>query len=134
MRIDLRTRAREEFVDVTGLVAEAVSGTGAREGAALVYCPHTTAGIVVNEHADPDVAADIMAWLAHACPRDGRWRHAVEGNADAHVKAALVGTSALVPVRSGRLDLGTWQGVFFCEFDGPRSRHLDVHMIAAAER
>jgi len=133
MRIDIKTRVREELIDVTRLVADAVAGSSVSDGAALVYCPHTTAGVTVNEHADPDVAADIVAWLSEVCARDSRWRH-VEGNADAHVKATLVGSSALVPVRGGRLDLGTWQGVFFCEFDGPRSRHFDVRMLVSADR
>jgi len=131
MRIDMRTTTREQLVDVTTLVGDAVAETGVRDGAALIHCPHTTAGITLNEHADPDVAEDILAWLADACPRDGRWRH-LEGNSDAHMKATLVGASVLVPVRGGRLDLGTWQGVFFCEFDGPRSRHFDVQMLGSA--
>ena len=132
MRIDVRTAEREQFVDITRMVADAIAEIGVREGAALVYCPHTTAGITVNEHADPDVAADIIGWLADTCPRGARWRH-LEGNADAHVKATLVGSSALVPLRDGRLDLGTWQGIFFCEFDGPRSRHVDVRLLAPAD-
>ena len=132
MRIEIRTRVRDELIDVTRLVAQAVAQSGVPDGAALVYCPHTTAGITVNEHADPDVVADITVWLADVCPRSARWRH-VEGNADAHVKATLVGASALVPLRDGRLDLGTWQGIFFCEFDGPRSRYVDVRLLAPAD-
>jgi len=131
MRNNLKTRVREELIDITRPVADAVAGSGVTEGAALVYCPHTTAGITVNEHADPSVAVDIVGWLKDACPHDRRWRH-LEGNADAHVKATLVGSSVLLPVREGRLDLGTWQGVFFCEFDGPRSRHFDVQMLGSA--
>ena len=93
----------------------------------MVYCPHTTAGVTINEHADPDVARDIQDWLDEAVPRRRGWRH-LEGNADGHVKAALVGSSVTIPVAEGRLLLGTWQGVFFCEFDGPRTRHLEVRV------
>ncbi len=128
MRFDIRTHAHSEFVDVTGQVAESVMASGVSEGLAVVYCPHTTAGVTINEHADPDVARDIREWLDRVCPRGGDWRH-VEGNADGHVKATLVGSSVTIPVSDGRLCLGTWQGVFFCEFDGPRTRHLDVRVV-----
>ncbi len=129
MRLEIRTQSRSECVDVTAEVSEAVKKSGVSEGIAVVFCPHTTAGVIVNEHADPDVAEDILGWLARAVPRSAEWRHTVEGNADAHVKATLVGSSATVPVSDGRLILGTWQGVFFCEFDGPRSRHLEVRVL-----
>ena len=129
MRIEIRTHARSEFIDVTAQVADAVRASGRGDGAVLVYCPHTTAGVTVNEHADPDVAEDILAWLDRTVPRNDNWRHR-EGNADGHVKAALVGASVCVPVRGGRLELGTWQGVFFCEFDGPRTRQLEVRVLA----
>jgi secondary thiamine-phosphate synthase enzyme len=127
-RIELRTRTRETLVDITREVAEAVGATGVGDGWAQVFCPHTTAGITINEHADPDVADDIIDALAAIAPAGGRWKHA-EGNADAHVKATLVGSSATVPVEGGRLVLGTWQGLFFCEFDGPRSRHFLVTVV-----
>jgi secondary thiamine-phosphate synthase enzyme len=108
-------------------VAEVVSASGVAEGIAHVWCPHTTAAITVNEAADPSVARDIVAGLARMVPRDGGWQHA-EGNSDAHLKAAMLGASASVPVSGGRLALGTWQGVFFCEFDGPRSRRVEVRV------
>ncbi len=126
--IEVRTSARETLVDVTRDVAEEVARSGVAEGLAHVWCPHTTAGITVNEAADPDVAADIVTALRRLVPPDGGFRHR-EGNADAHVKASLVGSAALVPVSGGRLALGTWQGVFFCEFDGPRTRRVEVRLL-----
>jgi secondary thiamine-phosphate synthase enzyme len=128
--IDVRTDRREQMLDVTRPVAEAIADSGVTEGWALVSCPHTTAAVTVNENADPDVPADILQWLGGQCPRSAAWRHR-EGNADAHVKAVLVGPSVTIPVTDGRLVLGTWQGVFFCEFDGPRSRSLQVTVVGA---
>ena len=128
MKLDLQTHRREELVDVTREVERLVGQSGVDEGIAVVYCPHTTAGVSVNEHADPDVAEDILAWLGRTCPRSGDWRHC-EGNSDGHVKATLVGSSVTIPVSEGRMQLGTWQGVFFCEFDGPRSRRLEVRVL-----
>jgi secondary thiamine-phosphate synthase enzyme len=128
--IEVRSERREELIDITRRVAEAVSASGVAEGIAHVWCPHTTAAITVNEAADPSVARDIVAGFARMVPRDGGWQHA-EGNADAHLKAAMLGASASVPVSGGRLALGTWQGVFFCEFDGPRSRRVEVRVSAS---
>lgn len=128
--IEVATGSREELVDVTRQVDEAVRATGVTEGWALVYCPHTTAAVTVNESADPDVPRDILAALADLCPRSRGWRHA-EGNADAHAKAVLVGPSVTLPVQGGSLVLGTWQGVFFCEFDGPRRRRLTVTVVGS---
>lgn len=130
MRFEVRTRVREQMVDVTRQVAEAVEASGVTDGHALVYCPHTTAGLTINEAADPDVAADILRGLARLVPADGPWRHA-EGNADAHIKATIVGSGVEVPVVGGRLALGTWQGVFLCEFDGPRTRSVIVSVHGA---
>jgi len=129
-RFEVATARREELTDVTRQVADAVRAIGVAEGWALVSCPHTTAGVTVNEHADPDVASDIVAGFARLVPHAGAWRHA-EGNADAHVKATLVGSSVTLPVSEGRLVLGTWQGVFLCEFDGPRRRSLLVSVLGA---
>jgi secondary thiamine-phosphate synthase enzyme len=129
MRFELRTHSREAMVDITGQVRDAIARSGVATGHALVYCPHTTAGITINEAADPDVAADILAGLARLVPADGPWRHA-EGNSDAHLKATLVGSGVMVPVADGRPLLGTWQGVFFCEFDGPRTRSVSVTVHA----
>lgn len=118
------------MVDVTSRVAEAVRADGVAEGWAQVFCPHTTAGVTINENADPDVVTDVLDTLRRLVPRDAGYRH-VEGNSDGHVKASLVGSSVTIPVAAGRLVLGTWQGVYFCEFDGPRSRKLLVTTVGA---
>lgn len=128
MRIDVRTSRREELVDITSNVAECVARSGVAEGAVLVFSAHTTAAITVNENADPDVCRDLVSGLEGIAPRDAGWRHC-EGNSDAHLKTALVGPSSMVPIIDGRLVLGTWQGVYFCEFDGPRSRHVEVVVL-----
>ena len=125
--MEIQTDRREQLIDITQRVSEVVASSGVSEGIAHVWCPHTTAAITVNEAADPSVARDIVAGLARFVPRDGGWHHA-EGNADAHIKASLLGASASVPVSDGVLALGTWQGVFFCEFDGPRSRRVEVRV------
>jgi secondary thiamine-phosphate synthase enzyme len=96
-----------------------------RNGAALVYCPHTTAGLTINENADPDVVRDMHDVLGRLVPCDAGYRHC-EGNADSHVKASLMGSSVTIPVMDGQLQLGTWQGIYLCEFDGPRSRNVIV--------
>ena len=129
MRHEIRTIRREELVDVTSEVARVVADSGVATGVAVVSSPHTTAGILVNENADPDVATDLIAGLSRIAPEHGGWRHA-EGNSDAHLKTALVGTSAMIPIEGGRLVLGTWQAVYFAEFDGPRTRHLQVTVIS----
>jgi secondary thiamine-phosphate synthase enzyme len=121
----LRTRSRTALVDITSEVHEAVRELGIEDGAVVVYVPHTTAGVTVNESADPDVAADIERKLAELVPASGRYDH-TEGNSDAHIKSTLVGCSQVLLVQGGRLVLGTWQGVFFCEFDGPRTRQVVV--------
>ncbi|MFW5838105.1 MAG: secondary thiamine-phosphate synthase enzyme YjbQ [Desulfovibrionaceae bacterium] len=124
--LQVRTSNRREMADITSLVQEAVSQAGWLTGAVLVYCPHTTGAITVNEGADPDVARDVTVNLSRLVPSSGDYRHA-EGNSDAHIKASLVGPDQFVPVAEGRLRLGTWQRVFFCEFDGPRSRKIWVN-------
>jgi secondary thiamine-phosphate synthase enzyme len=120
---------REEMIDVTTLVQEAVRRTGVEAGLAHVYCPHTTAGVTIQENADPDVCKDLLGHLARLIPQDASFRHA-EGNADAHIKSSLMGSSQVVPLDGGKLCLGTWQAVFFCEFDGPRSRRVLVKVVA----
>jgi secondary thiamine-phosphate synthase enzyme len=127
----VETAIREVFVDVTARVAEALARAGLKEGAALIYVPHTTAGVTVNENADPSVRRDLVHALRQLVPTDLPFEH-LEGNADAHVKASLVGSSVLVPVSDGRLQLGTWQGIYFAEFDGPRRRRLFVQSLSAA--
>src|SRR5512144_857379 len=116
--LHVRTRAAHELVDVTEEVRAAVRASRVRDGILVVFVPHTTAGVTIQENADPDVQRDLLLALERMVPRDAGWRHA-EGNADAHVKASLVGSSQLVPVEAGELVLGTWQGIYLCEFDGP---------------
>jgi secondary thiamine-phosphate synthase enzyme len=122
---DVTTHVRTELVDITGKVQDAVAQSRVSSGICLVYVPHTTAGVTVNESCDADVAADVTATLSKLVPHRAGYAHA-EGNADAHVKAVLVGCSQVIPVEDGRLALGRWQGVFFCEFDGPRQRRVLV--------
>jgi secondary thiamine-phosphate synthase enzyme len=126
-RLSLRTERRTQLVDITRLVQEAVEGD-ADASAALVFVPHTTAGVTINEHADPAVARDFEAALERIVGEDWGWQHveAGEENAPSHVRAALMGPHVLVPLEAGRLALGTWQGIFFCECDGPRQRTVLV--------
>jgi secondary thiamine-phosphate synthase enzyme len=126
--IEIRTKARNELVDITPQVAKVVQEAGIAEGICVVVVPHTTAGVTVNENADPSVKADLIVKLGELIPAGDRYRHQ-EGNADAHIKAALVGTSESLLVQGGTLALGTWQGVFFCEFDGPRTRQVWVRVM-----
>lgn len=129
-RFEVRTRQRNEFVEITDEVRTAVQRSGLRDGSCLVYCPHTTAGITINENADPDVVHDVLAFLNRTIPQhQADFRHA-EGNSDSHIKAILVGGSVWVPIADGELVLGRWQGVYFCEFDGPRTRSVLVQCHA----
>ena len=121
--ITLQTRAREEMIRLDSRVAEILHARGWRDGLILLFCPHTTAALTVNEAADPDVAADIVAFLHGQIPRDANFAHA-EGNSDAHVKATLIGPDLTLMVENGRVLLGTWQGLYFYEADGPRSREV----------
>ena len=123
--IKVRTSSREELKDITSEVKRAASELGIEDGILVVYVPHTTAGVTINESADPDVATDIVSQLENIAPRDKGYRHR-EGNADAHIKSSLVGNTSRIFVENGKLKLGTWQGVFFAEFDGPRSRKVWV--------
>ncbi|MEN8150473.1 MAG: secondary thiamine-phosphate synthase enzyme YjbQ [Planctomycetota bacterium] len=122
---DVRTSAFNEYVDITPEVRRIVGESGVAEGTATVYCPHTTGAITINENADPSVKRDVLTKLADLVPRHGDYHHA-EGNSDAHIKSILTGASEQIPVSGGRLVLGTWQGIFFCEYDGPRSRRVHV--------
>jgi secondary thiamine-phosphate synthase enzyme len=126
--IAIATDRREQFVDVTDSVADAITELGIADGAVVLHVPHTTAAVTVNEGFDPDVAADVLATLGRLVPHEGSYRHA-EGNSDSHVKAIAVGCSQVLPVQRGAPALGRWQRVFFCEFDGPRSRELWISAL-----
>jgi secondary thiamine-phosphate synthase enzyme len=125
----VKTKRRTQFVDVTNEVAGVVKATGIASGVCHVYVPHTTAGVVINEHADPDVASDLEGIFDRLVPHSGPYRHS-EGNTDSHAKAVLAGASQIVFVDGGKLALGTWQGIFLCEFDGPRERKVYVKIAA----
>ncbi len=132
VRISITTSRRTELVPATRAVQAAIDALPAWDGLLHVHSPHTTAGVTVNEQADPDVAADMEKALAKLIPWNAGYAHA-EGNSAAHIQTALVGTSTWVPVRGGRLAMGTWQGVFLCEFDGPRTRELWLTPIKEAK-
>ncbi|MFO7785639.1 MAG: secondary thiamine-phosphate synthase enzyme YjbQ [Thermodesulfobacteriota bacterium] len=123
--IQVKTRSRNQMVDITSDVKKEISNAGIREGICTVYVPHTTAGVTINEGADPAVCRDILSKLEDLVPPNGDYRH-MEGNADSHVKASLMGSSVSVIVESGLPVLGTWQKIFFCDFDGPRTRKAYV--------
>ncbi len=127
-QLSVSTRKRVEFVDITAEVERTVRESGVASGTCVVYVPHTTAAITINENADPDVRRDIIAQLERIVPRQGDYHH-MEGNADAHIKASLVGFSATLLIEQGAIVLGTWQGIYFCEFDGPRSRQVYVKIV-----
>jgi secondary thiamine-phosphate synthase enzyme len=127
---EIQTREPVVFVDITAQVAAEAGRAGALDGVVVVYVPHTTAGVTINENADPSVRADIKLALERLVPESLLFTH-LEGNADAHVKASLMGSSVTVPLADGRLQLGTWQGVYFAEFDGPRRRRVLVSVLAA---
>jgi secondary thiamine-phosphate synthase enzyme len=128
--ITLRSERRTQLIEITADVAAAIEGV---EGsAALIFVPHTTAGVTINEHADPAVARDFERALERLVGNDWGWEHieAGEENAPSHIRSALMGPQVVVPLAGGRLALGTWQGIFFCELDGPRSRHVLVSVLA----
>ena len=127
---DVQTKEKAQLIDVTAKVEAMVRQSGIENGVAVVFVPHTTAGVTIQENADPDVQRDLLAALAHAAPDDlpGGYRHS-EGNSPAHVKTSLVGSSTTILVEGGELVLGTWQGVYLCEFDGPRTRRVLVRVL-----
>ena len=126
--IKVKTHSRSEFIDITLQVQNALSASNIKSGICQDYIPHTTAGVTINENADPDVKSDIIQTLDKTVPWQGNYRH-IEGNSAAHIKASMMGFSALLPVENGSLVLGTWQCIYFCEFDGPRTRNIIVNMI-----
>jgi secondary thiamine-phosphate synthase enzyme len=125
----VKTTTQTEFIDITHSVQEAVQKTGVRDGICIIFIPHTTGAVTINENADPSVIQDIVMELNKIVPFKDQYRH-MEGNSPAHIKASLVGCSEIVFVESGKLVLGTWQGIFFCEFDGPRNRKVHVKVIS----
>ena len=126
---EVKTTRRAQLVDITERVAAVVERAGKSDGTCHVYVPHTTAGVTINEGADPDVARDVESLLAEIVPKEAAFQHA-EGNSDAHIKTVLVGPSCVAPVRGGKLALGTWQAIFLCEWDGPRTRRVEVGVSA----
>jgi secondary thiamine-phosphate synthase enzyme len=131
-RLHVKTSAKTELVDITGSVQGVVQRMGVKDGLCFVFVPHTTAAVTINENADPSVPRDILMELNKIVPFEDRYQH-MEGNSAAHIKASLVGFSQMVFVESGRLVLGTWQGIFFCEFDGPRSRDVYVKVVTTGQ-
>ena len=129
-KFDVQTGSKEAFVDITGQVEEEVRKSGLKSGACVVYVPHTTAAVTINENADPSVRQDVLMTLRKSAPDSLPYAH-TEGNSPGHVKSSLVGASITIPVEEGQLVLGTWQGIFFCEFDGPRRRHVYVQLLPA---
>ena len=127
-KLSLSTKRRNELVDITGQIQKCVDETGIKDGVVHVFVPHTTAGVSINENADPDVVRDVIYALERAVPNEG-FLH-FEGNSDAHTKAQMTGLSATLIVHEGKLMLGTWQSVYFCEFDGPRRRQVFVQCIS----
>jgi secondary thiamine-phosphate synthase enzyme len=126
---EVRSNRRAQLVDVTSRVADAVERSGVSDGICHVFVPHTTAGVTINAGADPDVARDIESHLQELVPKEAAFEHA-EGNSDSHIKTVLVGPSCVAPVRGGKLALGTWQAIFLCEWDGPRTRRVEVGVSA----
>ncbi len=129
VEIQVPTRSHEEILDITGEVEDAIKELGLSEGFVVLFCPHTTAALTVNESADPDVRHDVNRALSAMVPAIP-FRHA-EGNSPAHLRSALLGPTLILPVEGGRLSLGTWQGVYFCEFDGPRRRRVRAYALPA---
>jgi secondary thiamine-phosphate synthase enzyme len=127
-KLSIRTSKRVEFVDITSELRQLIKHSNIKEGIVVVYVPHTTCGVTINEHADPSVASDMIAQLERLIPEKGSYKH-LEGNSDAHIKASLFGSSVTIIVENGELLLGTWQGVFLCEFDGPRHREVYVKIL-----
>ncbi|WP_374723625.1 secondary thiamine-phosphate synthase enzyme YjbQ [Calidifontibacillus erzurumensis] len=128
-KFTINTKTRDQIIDITPLVQQFVTEQNIQDGAAIVYCPHTTAGITINENADPDVKIDMLRRLDEVYPWDHELDRHIEGNTAAHLKATTVGVSQHIIISEGRLLLGTWQGIYFCEFDGPRTRNFFVKIL-----
>ena len=128
MQYKIQTTKQQQFIDITNKVAEVVKISNVRDGIAVIYVPHTTAGVTINENADPDVVKDMISALDKTYPVNGEYLH-FEGNSHAHIKASLMGSSCTVIIQDGKLLLGTWQGIYFCEFDGPAQRTICIQII-----
>jgi len=128
--LDVTTHKREDMIDITDLVRQAIRNAGIGRGMAYLHVPHTTSAITINENADPDVVHDLLLGLQRLAPRDAGYRHA-EGNSDAHIKSSLLGVDQTLLIEDGKPVLGTWQGIYFCEFDGPRRRKLHIRILSA---
>ncbi|MGE5583749.1 MAG: secondary thiamine-phosphate synthase enzyme YjbQ [Bacillota bacterium] len=128
--INLTTQSRNQFIDITAQVRAEIAKSDLKNGFCNLFIPHTTAGVTVNENTDPNVIRDIINTLERLAPKSGQYQHS-EGNSDAHIKASLIGSSCMIPINNGQLNLGTWQGIFFCEFDGPRNRKVKIQMFGA---
>ena len=128
MTFTVKSKSRTQLIDITSEIQKAVRSSGISEGLCMLYVPHTTAAITINESADPSVASDIMMVLNEVIPWKADYRH-LEGNSPAHIKSTLVGASEVVAIENGSLVLGTWQGIFFCEFDGPRTRSVHMRLL-----
>lgn len=128
MEYKIKTNKEQEFINITGIIREEIKKSNVKDGIAVVFIPHTTAAVTINENTDPDVVYDIISELNSVFPKSDKHRHR-EGNSHAHIKASLVGSSVNIIVENGRLKLGTWQGVYFCEFDGPRTRSIYIKII-----
>ena len=126
--ININTRQRNDMIDITSRVQSLVNESGIKNGDAIIYCPHTTAGVTINENADPSVIHDVLLTLEELVPQHRRGYRHNEGNSDSHVKSSIIGCSEQVPISNNSLALGTWQGIFFCELDGPRSRKVLVQL------
>ena len=128
MILTVKSKTRTQLIDITHEIQKTVSSSGIFEGLCMLYVPHTTAAVTINESADPSVASDIMMVLNEVIPWKADYRH-LEGNSPAHIKSTLVGSSEIIAIENGSLVLGTWQGIFFCEFDGPRTRKLHMRLM-----
>lgn len=131
MFLTIKSDVKTELIDITPQVRKALTSSNIRDGLCILYVPHTTAAVTINENADPTVKADMLKVLNEIIPWDADYRHS-EGNSAAHIKSTLVGASQTIPIENGQLLLGTWQGIFFCEFDGPRTRKIHVSFIGSS--
>jgi len=131
MQLTITTREKTQFIDITTQIQDKINTQGIKSGLCFVFVPHTTAGLTINENADPAVQSDMLSVLNKVIPWDLNYKH-MEGNSAAHVKSSIVGASEIIAIENGQLVLGTWQGIYFCEFDGPRTRHINLKFLKDA--